>query len=129
MMPRILIIDDDKLVRETTRIVLSARGYDVVTVDDGKAGIAAAEAGQFDLAIVDLFMPGIDGLKVIETIRQKNPKLPMIVASGFMFGDKCPEMPNFDSMATEAGAHSTLYKPFRPDGLLRAVEQAIGAAA
>ena len=128
-MPRILIIDDDKLVRETTRIVLSARGYDVVTVDDGKAGIAAAEAGQFDLAIVDLFMPGIDGLKVIETIRQKNPKLPMIVASGFMFGDKCPEMPNFDSMATEAGAHSTLYKPFRPDGLLRAVEQAIGAAA
>jgi CheY-like chemotaxis protein len=125
-MPTILIIDDDKLVREAIRIVLAARGYDVVAVEDGKAGIAAAEAGQFDLAIVDLFMPGIDGLKVIETIRQSNPDLPMIAASGFMFGGTCPEMPNFDTMATEAGALATLYKPFRPEGLLQAVEKAIG---
>ncbi len=128
-MPRILIIDDDKLVREATRTILAARGYDVVAAEDGKAGIAAAGAGQFDLAIVDLFMPGINGLKVIETIRRSNPSLPMIAASGFMFGGACPEMPNFDAMATEVGALSTLYKPFRPDGLLQAVEKAIGATA
>ena len=46
-----------------------------------------------------------------------------------MFGGACPEMPNFDAMATEVGALSTLYKPFRPDGLLQAVENAIGATA
>src|SRR5665213_650687 len=127
-MPNILIIDDDKLVREATRTLLTAGGYEVVAVEDGKAGIAAAKAGQFDLAIVDLFMPGMDGLKVIEAIRQFSPNLPMIVASGFMFGSECPQMPEFERMANEAGALSALYKPFRPKGLLQAVEKAIGAA-
>lgn len=127
-MPTILIVDDDRLVREATRAVLAAKGYAVVFAEDGQAGIAAAAAGQFDLAIVDLFMPGIDGLKVIETIRRSNPALPMIAASGFMFGGACPEMPNFETMAAEAGARATLYKPFRPDGLLRAVEQALAPA-
>jgi CheY-like chemotaxis protein len=126
-MPSILIIDDDKLVRETTRTILAAKGYDVVAVADGHAGIAAAETGTFDLAIVDLFMPGIDGLKVIETIRQSNARLPMIAMSGFMFGGSCPEMPNFNDMAVEAGAFATLYKPFRPDGLFTAVRSAIRA--
>ena len=126
-MPNILIIDDDKLVREATRTVLATKGYDVVAVEDGKAGIAAAEAGQFDLAIVDLFMPGMDGLKVIETIRRSKPNLPMIAASGFMFGGVCPEMPNFETMAKEVGALSAIYKPFRPGILLQAVEKAIAA--
>ncbi len=130
-MPRVLVIDDDKLVRETTRILLSANGYEVVMAESGKAGIEIARSRSFDVAIVDLFMPDIDGLQVIGAIRQSNPQLPMIAASGFMFGNggACPEMPDFDSMAAEAGAVSTLYKPFRPDTLLGEVARVIGAAA
>jgi len=128
-MPRILIIDDDRLVREATATLLRAKGYDIVMAADGKSGIEAAGAGHFDVAIVDLFMPGMDGLKVIESIHRANPRIPMIAASGFMFNGECPEMPHFESMATEAGAVSTLYKPFRPDVLYRTVETAIGKAA
>jgi CheY-like chemotaxis protein len=127
-MPNILIIDDDKLVREATQILLRAKGYDVTAAQDGKSGIAAIKAGQFDLAIVDLFMPDMDGLKVMQVIRQSNPTIPMIAASGFMFGGACPSMPGFEAMATEAGAVATLYKPFRPDDVLQAIEKAMAVA-
>jgi CheY-like chemotaxis protein len=128
-MPSILIIDDDKLVREATQILLRAKGYDVTVAEDGKSGIEAVKTGRFDLAIVDLFMPDMDGLKVVQAVRQINPTIPMIVASGFMFDGACPPMPGFDAMAAEAGAVLTLYKPLRPNKVLQAVEQAIGTAA
>jgi CheY-like chemotaxis protein len=128
-MPKILIIDDDRLVRESARIIFNVKGYEVVVAEDGKSGIELAQSDQFDLAIVDLFMPGMDGLQVIEAIRKSNPNIPMIAASGFMFGGDCPTMPNFEAMASEAGAISTLYKPFRPDALLQAAEKAIQKAA
>jgi CheY-like chemotaxis protein len=127
-MPNILIIDDDRLVREATQILLRARGYDVAAAADGKSGIEAIRAGRFDLAIVDLFMPGMDGVKVMQAIRHANPTIPMIAASGFMFGGACPSMPGFDAIATEAGAACTLYKPFKPNEVLQAVEKAIGTA-
>jgi CheY-like chemotaxis protein len=125
-MTRILIIDDDQLVRQATEVVLDGNGFDVVTVADGNAGIHEIMAGSFDLVIVDLFMPGMDGLKTTKAIRQYDGKMPVIAVSGFLFGGRCPEMPNFDAMATEAGAISTLYKPFRPGELVQAIQKAIG---
>jgi len=129
-MPSVLIIDDDRMVREATRILLNAGGYEVVVAENGKTGIEIAGSRPFDVAIVDLFMPGIDGLQVIGAIHELNPQMPMIAASGFMFsnGEACPEMPDFDSMALEAGAVATLYKPFRPDALLKEVAKAISPA-
>lgn len=127
-MPSILIIDDDHLVREATKAIFRTKGYDVVIAEDGKSGIEAARSNQFNVAIIDLFMPGMDGLKVVKAIRQSNPKLPIFVASGFMFGGECPTMPDFESMASEIGATGTLYKPFRPDILLQTVENALGEA-
>jgi len=128
-MRSILVIDDDRLVREAMQIMLRAGGYDVTVAVDGKSGIEAIKSRPFDLVIVDLFMPDMNGLKVTEAVRQSNPTIPLIIASGFMFGGDCPPMPEFEAMATEAGAALTLYKPFRPAQVLHAVEQAIGAAA
>jgi len=128
-MPSILIIDDDRLVREAAQILLRAKGYEVSVAADGKSGIEAVQTGRFDLAIVDLFMPDMDGLKVIETIRRIKPAMPMIAASGFMFGGQCPEMPEFAHMAADAGAFFTLYKPFRPHEVVAIVAQALGSAA
>ena len=128
-MPKILIIDDDRLVREAAQAVFRAKGYEAAAAADGKSGIQAARAGRFDVAIVDLFMPGMDGLQVMDAIRKIHPDMPIIAASGFMFGGSCPTMPNFDAIATEAGASGTLYKPFRSDDLVRAVEAAIQKAA
>jgi CheY-like chemotaxis protein len=127
-MTSILIIDDDRLVRESTRILLHSKGYNVAVATDGKSGIDAAMSGEFDLAIVDLFMKGMDGFEVMRAIRQIKPGFPMIAASGFMFSGACPQMPEFEAMALEAGATSTLYKPLRSHEVLCAVERAIAAA-
>jgi CheY-like chemotaxis protein len=127
-MPKILIIDDDTLVREAAQVMLRARGYDVTAKQDGKSGIAAIRAEKFDVVIVDLFMPHMDGLSVMQAIREVDPKVPMIAASGFMFGGSCPEMPGFQAMAADAGAIFTLYKPFRPQEVVRVVEEALQTA-
>ena len=126
---QILVVDDDALVREAAKIMLSVKGHHVTLAESGRAGIEAARKERFDVAIVDLFMPGMDGLQVIETIRNERPDLPLIAASGFMFDGDCPPMPNFDSMAEEAGATTTLYKPFRPDALWRAIAKAVETSA
>jgi CheY-like chemotaxis protein len=128
-MTRILIIDDDQAVRTATKIALGASGFDVVAVADGKSGLAEVAKQHFDVVIVDLFMPGMDGLETTKAIRNLSPRVPIITASGFMFGGKCPEMPLFQELAEEAGAISTLYKPFRPKELLQAVQKALGVAA
>jgi CheY-like chemotaxis protein len=129
LMACILIIDDDEAVRSATKIALEVNGLEVVAVADGKAGINAIKDRQFDAVIVDLFMPGMNGLETTKAIRKLSPLVPVIAVSGFMFGGKCPEMPNFQEMAAEAGALSTLYKPFRPKELLQAVQKAIGVTA
>jgi CheY-like chemotaxis protein len=125
-MARILLIDDDQAVRTATKIALEAGGFEVVAVADGKSGIAAIKDQQFDAVISDLFMPDMDGLATTTAIRKIKPQMPIIAASGFMFGGSCPEMPNFQAMAEEAGATAVLYKPFRPKQLMEAVRQAIG---
>jgi CheY-like chemotaxis protein len=125
-MARILIIDDDESVRTASKKILEANGFDVVAVADGASGVNAIRDQQFDLVIVDLFMPGMNGLDTTKAIRKLNRLVPIIAASGFMFGRSCPDMPNFEAMVMEAGATSALYKPFRPKELVQAIEKAIG---
>ena len=124
-MTRILLVDDDEAIREATTMMLESRGYDVVAAPDGKAAVEKIRTGPFDIVIVDLFMPGMDGLETTRAIRQCDPSVPVIAVSGFMLGDRLLEMPNFGSMAAEAGACATLYKPFRPDALLNAIAGAL----
>ena len=125
-MARILIIDDDQAVRTATKIALAASGFDVVAVADGKSGLAEIVQQCFDVVIVDLFMPGMDGLETTKAIRKLSPQIPIIAASGFMFGGSCPEMPIFQEMAQEAGALHTLYKPFRPKDLAAGGPKGVG---
>jgi len=128
-MARILIIDDDKNVREATRIVLAASGYDVITAESGLSGIDLIGSNGVDLVLLDVFMPGMDGFATAQAIHRSRPNLPIIAVSGFMLGGQCPTMPGFDTMATEAGAISTLYKPIKPNDLLRAIERALHVTA
>jgi CheY-like chemotaxis protein len=128
-MTHILLIDDDEAIREATEMLLTAKGFDVVTAADGASAVEAVKTDTFDVAIVDLFMPGMDGLETTKAMRKCKPAMPVIAVSGFMLGDRLLEMPNFDSMAAEAGAFVTLYKPFKPDALLHAIETALSGPA
>jgi CheY-like chemotaxis protein len=128
-MARILVVDDDRSVRAAIKIVLEVDGFEVVTAEDGRAGKQAAEAVCFDAAIVDLFMPEMDGLETIKALRGSCPGMPIIAVSGAMslfdYRDALEPPPDYLAMATALGAVTAVQKPFQPRELLRAVRESI----
>jgi CheY-like chemotaxis protein len=124
----ILIVDDDPAVQATIRIVLERVGHTVVVADDGAKGLATFEAGSFDLLILDIFMPGMDGLETMKLIHQRQPLIPIVVISGRPVSWDSVTAPDFLKMATKLGAISSLQKPFGPAELLAAVSGCLAAA-
>jgi CheY-like chemotaxis protein len=121
-MARILLVDDDRAIRATVDLLLTRAGHHVVAAADGREGIAKIEAGSFDLLIVDIFMPGMDGLETIQQVHRRRPQLPVLVISGLIFRSASSPPPDFLSMATKLGAVQSLRKPFRPSELMAAVD-------
>jgi CheY-like chemotaxis protein len=121
-MSRVLVVDDDKAVRNAIKTVLEHQGFDVVLAEDGRSGIAAVQGHSFDVVIVDIFMPGMDGLETIRAFNKHAPSVPVIAISGFLFRHSAQPAPDFLTMATKLGAAYSLHKPFRPKDLLRVVE-------
>ncbi len=107
---RILIADDDPQMLRALRITLGARGYDVVTAADGKAALDAAIRSHPDIVVLDLGMPGLTGLEVIEALRGWT-QVPVLVVSG--------RSESWDKVeALDAGADDYVTKPFSADELL-----------
>jgi CheY-like chemotaxis protein len=120
-MARILVVDDDLLIRLTLKTVLESVGHAVVLAERGHDGAEAIEAYAFDLAIVDIFMPGMNGLETIKVFRESAPTLPVIAISGYVFRDAGEPAPDFLRMAVDLGAAACLRKPFTGTQLLEAV--------
>ncbi len=79
---RILIIDDENLIRKALADYLQVEGFESVSAADGVSGLHLARAESFDAVLVDLRMPGVDGLQVIHTLHTEKPDLPVVVISG-----------------------------------------------
>jgi CheY-like chemotaxis protein len=125
-MARILIIDDDRAVQATIRLLLERAGHSVVVASDGRNGIAIFETGEFDLLFLDIFMPGMDGFETMRVVHQQQPLVPIIVISGNPIASGSGA--DFLTMATRLGAVSSLQKPFKPAALLAAVAGCLDAA-
>jgi two-component system KDP operon response regulator KdpE len=107
---KILIADDDPQMVRALRITLSARGYEVVTAHDGKSALDTAIASHPDIIVIDLGMPGLTGIEVIEAIRGWS-QVPVLVVSG--------RSESWDKVeALDAGADDYVTKPFSADELL-----------
>ena len=119
---RILVVDDDMGVRGAIDAVLSQEGFDVVLADGGSAGLKALKGSHFDAVLIDIFMPGMDGLEAIRSFRAAAPGVPLVAMSGFLPRDAMATAPDFLKMATRLGAAYSLRKPFRPKELLGVVE-------
>jgi CheY-like chemotaxis protein len=124
----ILIVDDDPAVQATIRIVLERAGHAVVVAGDGRKGLAIFEAEDFDLLVLDIFMPGMDGLETMKLIHQQQPLIPILVISGRPIAADSSASPDFLKMATKLGAISSLQKPFGSADLLAAVAGCLEAA-
>ena len=107
---KVLVADDDAQMVRAVRITLTARGYDVVTASDGKAALDAAISSHPDLVVLDLGMPGLTGIEVIEGLRGWT-QVPILVVSG--------RSESWDKVeALDAGADDYVTKPFSADELL-----------
>jgi DNA-binding NtrC family response regulator len=121
----ILVIDDDHAVLETIRIVLEREAHDVVVTDDGRKGLELFRTSTFDVLIVDIFMPAMDGLETMSLVHRLRPTVPVIVISGHEVRSASKHAPDFLQMATKLGAVSSVQKPFRPRDLLAAVDKCL----
>ncbi len=121
-MARILVVDDDSLIRMVVKSILERQGHSVVLAECGHDGAEAIEAYAFDIAIVDIFMPDMNGLDTIKAFRNAAPALPIIVMSGYAFRAANGPAPDFFRMAIDLGATACLRKPFTPAQLQHAVQ-------
>jgi CheY-like chemotaxis protein len=126
-MARILVIDDEVLVRNTIQLILRHRGHHVVVAEGGQRGVEAIEAYAFDAVIVDIFMPEMDGFQTIRILHQSAPKTAIIAISGYAFHEVGGPAPNFLKMACDLGATCCLRKPLKGWEIIKAVETSIAA--
>ena len=121
-MPRILVIDDESLVRSTVVMILTREGFSVEEASDGAAGIAMCHKHLPDVVITDIFMPNRDGIEVVMELKRSCPRTKIIA----MTGGGQTRMMEIASPAKLLGADHILHKPFERDSLLAAVNAVLG---
>lgn len=109
--PKVLIVDDEKGLRTGAQRLLTGEGYEVSVAENGTEGIKLGTETEFDLAIIDLKMPDVDGLEVLQRIIEKFPSTICFIATAFASYETAIE-------ATRLGAQSYIPKPFSPEELL-----------
>jgi CheY-like chemotaxis protein len=124
-MPRILVVDDDPMVCMAIEIHLERHNFQVTIADGGEAGLRALEGMNFDLMIVDIFMPHMRGFESIRIFHERAPSVPLIAMSGYAFANLDTPAPDFLRMALELGATRCLRKPFTPVALLTVIHECL----
>lgn len=116
--PLVLVIDDEESMRDSCAQILVRMGCRVETAADGEAGLRRAGEARPDAVIVDLKMPGIGGLEVLDAVRALDPQIVTIVITGYATVDAAVE-------AMKKGAYDFLPKPFSPDELRLIIGRAL----
>ena len=116
MNENILVVDDDAELRKVLSSILSEEGYSVKTVENGKQAIGVCEKTRFDLALIDIKLPDMEGTELLHRLKEKQPHLVMIIITGF------PTIENAMGAVNE-GADGYILKPFEIGKLLQAVRK------
>lgn len=111
----ILVIDDEKIFREVISEYLRRQNYDVTQADDGQKGIALAKKGDFNLVILDIYMPGLSGLDTLMAIKKYCPDLPVLMVTA-------KDSPEVYREAMRLGATEYLPKPISQEKLYRTLD-------
>jgi len=107
---RILVVEDELTMRETVVTYLEEQGFPVKSVMSGEDGLEALRDGSYDIAVVDLKLPGIDGIEVLRRAHQANPGLPVIIMTAYATIENAVR-------AIKEGAYDYLVKPFNLEEL------------
>ncbi len=115
---RILVVDDERVVRDGCRRVLSGKGYEVLGAEDGKQALDLLESEPVDLMLLDLKMPVMGGEEVLEHIRAHRPDIPVIIITGHGTVDNAVE-------CMKKGAYDFVTKPFQVEQFLLTIGRAV----
>jgi DNA-binding response OmpR family regulator len=130
-MARILLIEDDALVRETLMAQLAGAGHEVVPAAHGGEGLKEFERTSFDLVVTDILMPTVEGLETIKRLRELDSSVAIIAMSGgarSLMADSGNPRIDVLRFANAFGATRTLHKPFSRAELLAAVDDCLRTA-
>src|SRR5213082_2605509 len=116
--PRILVIDDEAPIRDSLKMTLEYEGYEFLAAATGQEGLALVEREAPDLVLLDVKMPGMDGIEVLERLRNMNESLPIVVVSGHGTISTAVE-------ATKKGAFDFIEKPFASERVLVSLRNAL----
>lgn len=115
---RILIIDDEDAMRDSCSQVLTREGFAVATAEDGRIGLDLLAKNRFHAVLLDLKLPGLDGMQVLSRIKQATPETPVIIITGFATIESAVH-------TIKKGAFDYLAKPFSPEELRVIIRKAI----
>jgi DNA-binding NtrC family response regulator len=114
----ILIVDDEKVILDSCSQILKKEGYKVRVASDGNEGLSSFKEELFHVVILDIKLPGMDGMEVLANIKEESPETPVIIITGFASIESAVE-------SIKHGAFEYLPKPFTPEELRVSVSKAI----
>lgn len=114
----VAVVDDEESVRRALRRLFLAAGMDVETFASGQEFLASVQTRRPDCAVLDLRLPGLTGLDVLERLAEAGVRLPIVMVSGH-------DQPDLAELALAAGAEAYLRKPLDDESLLAAVDAAV----
>ena len=117
-MKKILIIDDEEIVRMSCERALQVEGFQTGVAPSGREGLGLLEKEPYDLVLLDLKMPDMDGMEVLGKIRSSWPHIKVIMISGYSTVDTAVQ-------ALRSGAVNFIQKPFAPESLFSAIKEVI----
>jgi len=113
----ILVAEDEADLREILKVTLEQEGYRAILASDGDEAIKKIEKKSFQIALIDIKMPGVNGKELISKIKQINPRLPIVIVTGSL---------DFkEEMSLKKQAYEYIHKPFRLDELVGVVKGAL----
>jgi DNA-binding NtrC family response regulator len=115
---RVLIVDDEEVLRDVLDAVLRREGFDVLMAASGEQCLSILDTEEVDLVILDMMLPGINGLDTLRSIRHSNPNLPVIVITAYSSIDGAIE-------AMKQGAFHYIPKPFKNEEVILTVNKAL----
>lgn len=118
MSARILVIDDEEIILRSCLRIFNEKEYQVETVQNGMAALRKIEEGQYDLLILDLMMPKMNGLELLQRVKETHPEICVIMVTGLAQDDSAKQ-------ALALGAYAYLPKPFDPEELKLVVQRAL----
>jgi len=113
---RILVVDDDESIRKVLKTILEEEGYVVDTAENGKEAIEKANTKFYNLALIDIRLPDMEGTKLLTAMKDTTPKMIKIIVTGY------PSLQNAVE-AVNKGADAYILKPFKIENALRVISE------